>query len=138
MLDDWHPEVIFTADQHECRIYSDDRCSEWVVLDEVDYWWAVQWCWNIVEPIPDGRRGHSRYFRRTARDQDGRDYSVYLHVAIQQRKGVISSFDAPLVDHLDGDTFNCRRENLRWASHEMNRRNVYGRYVYGELVVGAE
>jgi hypothetical protein len=130
MTNDWDPEVIFAADQHECRIYGDDRCSEWAVVDEVDYAWAIQWCWTIVEPIPDGRRGRCRYFRRTARDQDGRCYTVYLHVAIQRRAVPVCPIVDGVVDHRDGDTFNCRRGNLVDATYAMNRRNAR-RYVYG-------
>ena len=133
-MDDWHPEVLFAGEPHEFCIYSDDRCSEWAVVDEIDYRWAVQWCWSIVEPKPDGRRGRSRYFRRTTRDQDGRCYSMYLHVEIMRRTGISCPFADPITDHKDGDSFNCRRGNLHWATHAMNRRNLGGRYVYGEIL----
>lgn len=32
--------------------------------------------------------------------------------------------DTPEVDHRDGDGLNCRRENLRAATHEQNTRNA--------------
>jgi HNH endonuclease len=134
MTDDWHPEVVFALDQHECRVYSDNRCLEWAVVDEVDYAWAIRWCWTIKEPKPNGRRGHSRYFCRAARDQDGVAYSVYLHVEVQRRRGITRPWDRAVVDHLDGNTFDCRRENLAWATHAMNRRKARRRYVYGEIV----
>jgi hypothetical protein len=31
-----------------------------------------------------------------------------------------------LVDHRTGHTLNCRRPNLRWATHSMNSRNRNG------------
>jgi hypothetical protein len=29
-------------------------------------------------------------------------------------------------DHINGKEWDCRRENLRWATHSMNNANLFG------------
>jgi len=108
---------------HECRIYGDDRAQTWCVVDYEDYQWALQWKWHINEPHKN-RNGTKRYFRRS--QSNGRRYMppIYLHVEILKRaKKRKRTRLHHMADHKDGDEFNCRRDNLRWATVGMNNRN---------------
>jgi|GEM_PF-1425724 len=106
-------------------LYIDDA-SGFVVIDEEDYVWASQWRgwgWN-----PSKNR-KKLYVRRTSR-YGGRFVSVYLHKAICLRAhGMPPSASHIIADHKDGNTLNCRRENLRWATPSENRQNYNGVYA---------
>lgn len=59
----------------------------------------------------------SRHRRKS--EGDGRGV-VLLHREIASRMGAIQGMD---VDHISGDTLDCRRANLRSVSHRDNIRN---------------
>lgn len=52
------------------------------------------------------------------RQSDGRRAMVWLH------RTIMSLPDGVRVDHKDGDGLNCRRENMRPASHGQNVQNI--------------
>lgn len=60
-------------------------------------------------------------------------YTIFL---IQRIHFCISEFLKALLAvsyttyHRDGDTLNCRRGNLRWATHSLNARNVRGSHSH--------
>lgn len=56
------------------------------------------------------------YAGRTPRPTTGAK-KIWLHREVLQT-------DAPMVDHRDGDTLNCRRANLREADAVINGRNI--------------
>jgi len=64
-----------------------------------------------------------RYFMRspTVEESDSSGSNIRLHVSIAKRAGLW--IDGLEVDHIDGDTFNCRRLNLRAATKSQNRMN---------------
>lgn len=116
---------------HEFRIYGDDKASIWAVVDEEDYHWLLRYKWCVKES--DGRRGKKPkpYLRRAVGVNGGgvrlSTYTLYLHVEVMKKTGIVQPCHAhSLVDHLDGDTLNCRRANLRWATPSMNRLNING------------
>lgn len=139
LLADPFDPTTWKNEEHEFRIYSGRSESIYAVVDEVDYHDAIKHCWTHKvsrggkkiylkrcvetqigqteysdERMPDGRR--KRIYR--ARIQN----SVYLHRWIMQRTGKKPPTKKHvLVDHEDGDERNCRRNNLRWATHQMNR-----------------
>lgn len=117
-------------DDHEYRIYLDDHACRYVVLDQIDYDWFVQWRWTF-KPSRGGRKFYA-YRNLTLRSSGQRtNRSIFLHVAIMQRTGIAQPTPAHVVvDHRDGDSFNCRRTNLRWATLSMNRLNLNGKYGY--------
>lgn len=122
MLDDWDPNILFAPSTHEFRIYGDDREAVWAAVDEEDYLFFVQWRWH---PVPNSR-GKKLYLRRSVgRAETSRP--LYLHVAIHRRREIIPpTRKHTMVDHIDGDSLNCRRENLRWATPRFNRMNRFG------------
>ena len=125
LLDPFDPNHLF--EEHEHRVYGDEREGCWAVVDEEDYQWAVQWRWN-----PKREPGGALYLRRSiggGRTKWGRQpvYTLYLHVEIMKLAGTLPPSDKHvLVDHRDGDSLNCRRRNLQWVTYQQNRLNRYG------------
>lgn len=117
---------LWVTEPHEHRIYADESLQQFAIVDAQDYSWAVQWKWHINKPHPN-RTGKKQYLRRSV--SNGRRYfaPIYLHVEIMKRIGILpdSEFHT-LVDHLDGDEFNCRRNNLLWSTPLENRLNRFG------------
>ena len=113
-------------------MYGDNRASLWAVVDEEDYHWAVKnrWCPNVKKSR--GNPLKTKTYLRRAIDEWAhgvrlRTETVYLHIEILKRTGILPPSKAHIItDHRDGDTMNCRRSNLRWATHSMNSRNTYG------------
>jgi hypothetical protein len=120
-------------DQHEHRIYADDTLLVYAIVDAEDYPWACRWKWHINKPHFN-RHGQKKYLCRSV--GWGKNYrpKLYLHVEIMKRTGITPPTPAhTLVDHLDGDEFNCQRGNLVWATHGENNHNRYGRKTHKAL-----
>ncbi len=138
--DTFDPRIAF-KEERECRIWGDDREGIHAEVDEIDYQWALQWLWS-----PKWSRGGKKvYLRRNIqttiipayKTQDGhkmrflQNKTLFLHVAIMERMGKEKPTPAHiLVDHRDGNGLNCKRSNLRWATHEMNCRNKNGKFGF--------
>lgn len=104
-----------------------DGCNAPVILlDWTDYQWAIRWRWAWVTSKQGLNRRHKVYGRRnTTRGVKGSNLWVWLHKEICEREhGPAPSLFHSIADHIDGDTLNCRRSNLRWATPAENRANV--------------
>jgi hypothetical protein len=127
--DFWNPNT-WDLSSPEYRIYGNNDCTIWAVVDEEDYQWASQWMWSCMV----SRHGLI-YLRRTLTitENGKRRYEpFYLHVGVMQRTGIEpESPKHVLVDHKDRDTLNCRRINLRWATYKMNANNRKKRRTSG-------
>lgn len=126
-MDMWNPNTWDLA-PFPRRIYLDDSAETFVTVDEIDYFWAVNWRWHINKPHA-GRKGNKQYACRS--QSNGKRYlpKLYLHVEIMKRTGVFPPTpNFVLVDHRNGDEFNAQRSNLRWATPKMNRLNLFGAY----------
>lgn len=85
-----------------------------VTLDEEDAHWAAQWNWHAL------KKRNNFYAARTT-SLGGVRRNVYLHREVAERAGVdVTCF----VDHVDTDTFNNRRSNLRAATVAQNTHNT--------------
>ncbi|MGZ6360767.1 MAG: HNH endonuclease signature motif containing protein [Ktedonobacterales bacterium] len=89
-------------------------------MDEADYWKVSGYQWKAF------KTGRSRekqwYVHAWYRKPDGRATTTYLHRLIM---------DAPkgtTVDHINGDTLDNRRTNLRIVSNAENNANRQGAY----------
>ena len=137
-LDEWDPnnwEVLF--EPSEFRIYADDHAGIYAVVDEVDYHHCIQYRWKPLV----SRGGKKVYLCRSVHYTAGPDVYVdgrryqrrhmdthFLHTEVMERTGIPQpSINHKLTDHADGNGLNCRRYNLSWATHSMNRRNTNGK-----------
>jgi hypothetical protein len=86
------------------------------IVDAADFGWLSQWKWSA-----DVRAGGHIYASRTIVLPDGRRSTVRLHRAITQApKGMD-------VDHIDGNTLNNARANLRVCTRAQNTHNSKAR-----------
>lgn len=156
-IDFFNPNIWAHAEPFEFRIYGDDNAQTWAAVDEDDYHFLVQWKWSWDDP--GMRRGIARRKPRLRRNvqttiapsyakghyidpETGRELrhrshrvqqKLFLHVVVMLRTGITPETpEHELVDHLDGDERNCRRVNLRWATHTINSNNRFGSAV-GEM-----
>jgi hypothetical protein len=70
----------------------------------------------VINPSPAWRMSYHGYIFRTVGQT-----RLYLHREVMQR--VEPSLGRRIADHLNGVTHDCRRENLRWATHQQNAHN---------------
>lgn len=106
-------------------IFLDGRGELFCVVDEEDYDWAMQWRWSAVP----NSTGLKHYATRSTRldGRGGGQTRVYLHKEILLRhKGSPPTRNHLIGDHLDGQSLNNRRSNLRWSTRSMNARNIHG------------
>jgi len=74
-----------------------------------DYDYLTRWSWNLNHP--------NGYPRRSSR-QDGKYKTIYLH---RQLLGWHDKL--PEIDHINGDRWDYRIENLRFCTHSENASN---------------
>jgi HNH endonuclease len=129
VTDIWDPNNWVVPD-HEFRIYSDDRLTHYAIVDEVDYHWAIRWRWHLKV----SKGGTKFYLFRTQSEYSPgvrKQVSVFLHVEITKRfRPIRPSANHTISDHRNGNSLDCRRSNLRWATPSMNRLNLHGEHPY--------
>lgn len=109
-------------------IWLDVANNLFAVVDVEDYEWALQWQWR---PKPNSR-GKKFYAVRSYRlgGRGGRNVSVFLHKSILLRSDPIGrTARRKIADHQNGQSLDCRRSNLRWASARENNMNLHGSYA---------
>lgn len=98
--------------QYECRVSDEDYAA------------LTRWRWNYK--FSDRRHGRGIYARRGGgKNRDGSIRpTVLMHVYILETlMGEARPSELHTVDHIDGDTLNNTRENLRWATKREQNRN---------------
>lgn len=93
-----------------------------VIIDLRDWAWATRWKW---------RGKHDKHKRKIYAYRIGKTWtdkrtSLYLHVELHRRLKKRPSRRHVLVDHRNGNSLDCRRVNLRWATRSQNRLNING------------
>lgn len=134
-------------DNHEYRIYADDYANQYAIVDQVDYQYLVQWRWRLKQSrVSPNTKKPKVYFARTEEETLAQQYhdengnrirhrisrTLFMHTAIMERTGLSKPITNSkiIVDHADGDSFHCRRRNLRYATISFNNKNLHGAYEH--------
>lgn len=152
MVDDFDPNILFSC-LPERRIYADDYANDYAIVDEIDYQYLIQWRWKLsISKRSRGAKKRKAYLARAVPRIVGKDEyidgkriqnrvtsTVYLHQVVMERKGDQrpKTNKKLIIDHADGDGFNCRRKNLRWATIAFNNMNINGsheRVLFGDMI----
>lgn len=98
------------------RIYLDKHAEVFCLVSPEDYDFAVQWRWRFLRD----RWGRKLYAVRNTRRrrETPTQITVFLHKAIlTERIGILPPTPAHRIgDHLNGNSLDNTRENLRWAT----------------------
>lgn len=127
------PNTLDLAPILDGRMYAGTLAQFECVVDYDDYLYFSQWLW--VPKIDRKPNTTLIYFRRAVSTYAGGErtgaYSVYLHIEILKRKA--GYIEGKICDHIDRNTLNNRRDNLRWATHAQNNfnRSDYVRKRFG-------
>ena len=133
LLDFFDPNN-WQQDNYQHRIYADDYANQYAIVDEIDYQYLIQWRWKLKQSkVYKGTIKPKVYLARTGHvgDRENRLCStIFMHTVIIERKGVPkpNTNQKIIVDHANGDEFDCRRKNLRYATISFNNKNKNGRY----------
>lgn len=128
----WGPGPVYGPP----AIQLSDRWDLYALVDEIDLEWARRWKWShthgsgqrIVELSElFGKHAYQRSHDKIyAKRSHGRSGTMYLHVEIARRAFGPRPEPGMVVDHLNGNSLDCRRENLRWATLSQNNKNLFG------------
>lgn len=125
-----HEDIWGPAPAYEQPAISlSDRWCLQALIDEIDVEWARQWKWTYKWAAGcKANKIGKLYARRGTRVRATCETATFwLHKEICLRAyGPPPSEKHTMSDHLNGDSLDCRRLNLRWATPSMNRKNIYG------------
>jgi hypothetical protein len=118
------------------RIYGRIDQSLWAIVDPEDFEFFSQWKWSYAS----GPGGKFYIMRRSGNAMKivdgfsmrmpGKQRSIYLHREVMARTGIVQpSPKHKLVDHRNGNSLDCRRSNLRWATVSQNNKNKFGSHA---------
>lgn len=135
-ISDWCDPRAFAPElpTDACRLSLSARWDLHAIVDRQDHDWAKRhtWCHTYGSgkylTLPNGVRVIERpdhiYARTTI---DG--VTVWLHRLVLARSAGPPRYVRAMGDHRNGQTLDCRRGNLRWATPRMNARNKPGSLV---------
>jgi hypothetical protein len=95
------------------------------LVDARDYEWVTRYLWCHTYGKDDDWRDNKIYARRAVHTPSG-NKTVWMHREILERFAGPPPSVHHVGDHINGDSLDNRRENLRWATQSMNSRNRHG------------
>lgn len=149
----------WVPDDYEHRIYATDDLSLYVVVSAIDYPWLVQWKWTphdlrryertgllylkrIITEFtdPEGPKYISPHTGKLVRNFHRVQRTRFIHQEIMLRTGIPQPTPAHKeVDHiLPKRTWDCRRENLQWATRGMQVSSANRGIVRGVALVNRQ
>jgi len=85
------------------------------LVDDEDYEYLNQWKWYVA------KKNNRFYARRNSRKGEfPKQKLIYMHRVIAKRVGLDMS---NMIDHIDRDSLNNQRKNLRTATQKQNQEN---------------
>lgn len=82
--------------------------GKFALVDDADFDWLNQWKWHVTA---------AGYAQRNVPKKEGQRRHIYMH------RLIMSAGNAILVDHVNHDTLDNQRTNLRVATHSQSLRN---------------
>lgn len=110
-------------------IYLSADCSIYCVVSRHRYPFFSQWKWRWIASKGKKRKLYARRSFRVG-GRGGRNTNFYIHKEVCLLvNGLPPTPEHTVGDHKDGDSLNCRDNNLHWATPIENRRNRAGVYA---------
>jgi len=111
------------------RLMLSERRDIWCLVDAVDYDWIIEHNWN------HGWHNRTPWKFYAKRNIGLARSTVYLHREVLLR---VDPRDAGAIvglhgDHINGQSLDNRRANLRWATPQQNRANHKARHEIPSL-----
>jgi hypothetical protein len=148
-MDPFDPNLLFAAaPSPHAFLHLSNRIDCYCILDHEDYEWARRFLWchsygsgSYDEETRTIDRPDVIYARRSVaipgrRTPSGRQAygNLWLHRAILTQAQGPAPYPDMVGDHINGDTLDNRRTNLRWATRVQNSRNVKGSAERARLI----
>lgn len=113
--DEWHPDS-WVQPLPYCYVFLHERNEDlYAIVDREDWPWVCQNIWWRV----GGQNGLYYAGRRGGRPWRS---SIMLHIEVLKRFMPKPEGDLPHVgDHINHNTFDCRRQNLQWLTDGQNK-----------------
>lgn len=90
--------------------------GQFTMVDDEDYGWISSYKW-YADKDPHNHRLF--YARRKERLRNGKQKTITL------AREILNAPSDKMVDHINGDTLDNQRSNLRIATHAQNNRNIH-------------
>lgn len=97
--------------------------------------WKTDSYGNAIRRLRIYRTGSS-YVRTGLTKNNKRDFD-YIH-RIVAKAFVPNPHNLPIVNHIDGDKYNCRFDNLEWCSHYDNHQHACDTGLHPKFKLSAE
>lgn len=115
-LDFAHQVGVLLAPTPWRQLWLSERHGIWCLVDADDWDWIVQWRWNWAW------HRNSRWALYAKRNVGAARSTLYLHRELM--KYIEPDADhSLLVDHVNGQSLDNRKTNLRWATVAQNNAN---------------